>query len=181
MPISATSRNAKVCILGAGIGGASVAFFLRNLTSPASEFDNSRSAAATASDSPLLNLDIHVFERSNRVGGRAHTICFEGTEVEAGASIIHDKNLHLVAFAKLLGLKRVPSPDAAFGIWAGREDGSRPDKPVGWVFKSVNLGDSDVAKWIAGWLTSVQMIMRYSFSGLTAMNSMVQVSVPHSS
>ena len=159
--------------MGAGIGGASAAFFLRNLTSRALEFD-----AVTTSDSLPLDLDIHVFERNSRVGGRAHTIVFEGTEVEAGASIIHDKNLHLVAFAKLLGLKQVPSPDAPFGIWAGREDASRRDKSVGWVFKSVNLGDSDVAKWIAGWLTSVQMIMRYSFTGLNAMNSMVKVSVP---
>lgn len=36
--------------------------------------------------------DIHVFERSDQLGGRARLFNDAGESYEAGASIIHDKN-----------------------------------------------------------------------------------------
>ncbi|CAI5483245.1 unnamed protein product [Closterium sp. Yama58-4] len=126
----------RVCIVGAGIGGASAAYFLRNV---------SRALESTAQPS-LPELDIHVFERAGRVGGRALLLKVplgenskgeqaEGdvVEVEAGASIIHGKNLHLE--------------------W--------------------RLGDGAVMRWVADLVNGARMAVRYSLAGLIGMRAFV--------
>ncbi|CAL9076593.1 unnamed protein product [Musa textilis] len=108
----------KVCVLGSGIGGSSVAHFLKQYTCE----------SATA---PCID-DIRIFERRDKVGGRMATVTIGGDTFEAGASIIHPKNLHAVRFARLLNLNtktgddsdsdpksNVSSSSSWFGIWDG--------------------------------------------------------------
>ncbi|BFZ03905.1 hypothetical protein BsWGS_06944 [Bradybaena similaris] len=68
----------RIAIIGAGLSGASSAYFLRQLFGQETQID--------------------VFEAS-RVGGRAAVININGQEYEAGASIIHNKNRYMVEFA----------------------------------------------------------------------------------
>ena len=69
--------------MGAGIGGSAAAYFARQ------EFG------------PDIALD--VFE-ADTVGGRLATIDVNDKAYEAGGSVIHPLNLHLVEIAKSLGV-----------------------------------------------------------------------------
>ncbi|CAG5123929.1 unnamed protein product [Candidula unifasciata] len=68
----------RIAVIGAGLGGASSAYFLRQLFGK--------------------EVQIDVFE-ANRVGGRAAVINIDGQDYEAGASIIHKKNRYMAEFA----------------------------------------------------------------------------------
>ncbi|CAI5994119.1 unnamed protein product [Closterium sp. NIES-64] len=178
----------KVCIVGAGIGGASAAYFLRN-ASRALEF---------AVQPSVSELDIHVFERAGRVGGRTLLLKVplgenskggqaEGdvVEVEAGASIIHGKNLHLVRLAEQLGLETASPADMDFGIWAGQcsssngggGGGSNSETSGcsggGFVFQEWRLGEGAVMRWVADLVNGARMAVRYSLAGLIAMRAFV--------
>lgn len=72
----------KIGIIGGGIGGASASHYLNEL------FDG------------RLNIDL--FE-AKELGGRLATVEIAGMEYEAGGAIIHDKNLLMRNFVKLLG------------------------------------------------------------------------------
>ena len=75
---------ARVAVIGAGVGGCSAAYFLRQQGGE--------------------NLDIHVFQKpDNAVGGRTAVMEFCGHSHETGASIIHTSNKYLVDFAKKFG------------------------------------------------------------------------------
>ncbi|XP_040201806.1 prenylcysteine oxidase 1 [Rana temporaria] len=90
----------RIAVVGAGIGGTSAAYFLRQ----------------------KFGKDVHidVFEKSD-VGGRLATIEMEGNQYEAGGAVIHPLNLHMKAFVKDLGLSpRTPSADL-LGIYNGDE------------------------------------------------------------
>ena len=69
-------------IIGAGIGGASSAHYLRQLFGP--------------------KVDIAIYEDVS-VGGRLANIKVAGQEFEAGGSMIHDQNMYMVNFTRLLG------------------------------------------------------------------------------
>nr|DBA32055.1 TPA: hypothetical protein GDO54_007805 [Pyxicephalus adspersus] len=85
-------------VVGAGIGGTSTAYFLRQ------KFGK--------------DVQIDVYEKGE-VGGRLATIEIEGNQYEAGGSVIHPLNLHMKAFVKELGLgTRTPSGDLV-GIYNG--------------------------------------------------------------
>lgn len=105
--------SSTVCIIGAGIGGSSVAHFLRKYSpdlTPATK--------------------IRVFERNGIVGGRIATVNVSGEIFEAGASILHPKNLHAVNYTKLFNLKvKQPSGSLSLGIWNGNK----------FVFKTVKI------------------------------------------
>ncbi|KAH0922980.1 hypothetical protein HID58_022998 [Brassica napus] len=97
-----------VCIIGSGIGGSSVAHFLRNYSASTS----------------LYRSRILMFERHERVGGRMRTVTVSGDTFEAGGSILHPKNYHARDFLKRFNLT-VRSPMAieessAVGIWDGK-------------------------------------------------------------
>lgn len=77
------SSNARIAIIGAGIGGTSCSHFIRELFG----------SEAT----------IHVFEASDRIGGRLDTVEIAGKRFESGGSIIHPDNKHMVNFVKHLG------------------------------------------------------------------------------
>lgn len=70
-------------IIGAGIGGTSAAYYLRQ------KFGK--------------DVKIDLFERGE-VGGRLATMTVRGQEYEAGGSVIHPLNLHMKRFVKDLGM-----------------------------------------------------------------------------
>lgn len=140
-----------VCIIGSGIGGSSVAHFLRNY-----------SASTALSRSRIL-----MFERHERVGGRMRTVTVSGDTFEAGGSILHPKNYHARDFVERFNLT-VRSPTAveecsAVGIWDGKR----------FVFKT--FGSSiPFADKIVSWLNDVYMFVRYGFS-LLRMSNFIEV------
>ncbi|EPY74866.1 prenylcysteine oxidase precursor [Camelus ferus] len=85
-------------IIGAGIGGTSAAYCLRQ------KFGE--------------HVKIHVIEKGE-VGGRLATLTMQGHEYEAGGSIIHPLNLHMKRFVKDLGLSAVQSPSGLVGVYNG--------------------------------------------------------------
>lgn len=99
------------------------------------------------------------------------TVSIGGESFEAGASILHPKNLHTLNFTKYLNLKpNEPSSsddDSSFGIW----DGSK------FIFKTVDCK----SKWplfhnIFSLYNSFRLFIRYGFS-LFKMNQFVQNAV----
>ncbi|KAJ7305293.1 hypothetical protein JRQ81_011210 [Phrynocephalus forsythii] len=90
----------KIGVIGAGIGGTSAAYFLRQ------KFGR--------------DVQIDVFEKGD-VGGRLATLNVEGKHYEAGGAIIHPLNLHMKHFAKVLGLSVSPIQDGLMGFYNGDE------------------------------------------------------------
>nr|XP_056716074.1 prenylcysteine oxidase 1 [Euleptes europaea] len=90
----------RIAVIGAGIGGTSAAYFLRQ------KFGK--------------DVQIDVFERG-AVGGRLATINLEGEDYEAGGSVIHPLNLHMKHFVKELGLSVPKSQGGLMGIYNGDE------------------------------------------------------------
>lgn len=78
------TRRSKVAIVGAGVGGCTAAYYLR--------------------DQSGSDVDIRVFSQDGRVGGRTAVIEMEGHLYETGASIIHTSNKYLVDFADKFGM-----------------------------------------------------------------------------
>ncbi|EFJ30564.1 hypothetical protein SELMODRAFT_170018 [Selaginella moellendorffii] len=143
---SCDASQTKVCIVGSGIGGASAAHFLRKY-----------------SGRPQNELHIHVYERNSIVGGRMAMVDLLGDRFEAGASILHPKNLHTVHFVGLLGLKQKTSPDSeTFGLWDGKK----------FVVRTMDGGSSFITKKIAGLINALGMLWRYG-SDLFRMRSFV--------
>ncbi|KAL8096413.1 hypothetical protein AgCh_037397 [Apium graveolens] len=148
-PPLSSSPPPTTCIIGTGIAGASVAHFLRR---------NSHTGP------------IHIFDRSDVVGGRMATVTIAGDTFEAGASILHPKNYHAVNFTKMLNLevKNDESDESvSLGIWNGS----------GFVFKTIEWNSR--FSWfrsILGFVNSVRMLVRYGVS-LFKMNRFVEVTV----
>ncbi|THG22343.1 farnesylcysteine lyase-like [Camellia sinensis] len=151
---SVQSDPQTVCIIGSGIGGSSVAHFLRQYS------DQSP---------PPIGL-IRIFERRGRVGGRMATISLAGDTFEAGASILHPKNYHAVNFVKFLNLtvKQDDEDDSSsFGIWDGHK----------FVFKTLDSNSKfPFFQKIASLLNSFRMFFRYGFS-LFKMSNFVESAV----
>ncbi|XP_062995519.1 prenylcysteine oxidase 1 [Elgaria multicarinata webbii] len=91
---------ARIGVIGAGIGGTSVAYFLRQ------KFGK--------------DVRIDVFERGE-VGGRLASINLEGKYYEAGGSVIHPLNLHMKHFVKELGLSAPLCQGGLMGVYNGDE------------------------------------------------------------
>nr|CAH8839054.1 unnamed protein product [Trichobilharzia regenti] len=70
----------RVAVVGGGVGGASSAYYLRQL------FGN--------------KVSITLFEQSGRIGGRMKTVPFCGDMWESGASVFHSSNHYMMSFAK---------------------------------------------------------------------------------
>ncbi|KAL9678196.1 hypothetical protein QQ045_016035 [Rhodiola kirilowii] len=149
------AQSHDVCIIGSGIGGASVAHFLRHYSSS-------------------VPLSIKIFERHAEVGGRMATVTIAGDTFEAGASILHPKNFHALNFTKSLKLKiNAPSSDddddlaSSFGIW----DGER------FVFKTIKSGSKIwIVQKIVGYANTAMVLFRYGFS-LVRMDRFVEGTV----
>lgn len=140
--------HSHVCIVGSGMAGASVAFFLREY-----------------SPEPL---QLSIFEARDRVGGRMAVVDLDGDSFEAGGSVIHPKNLHCARFVELLRLNRTSDDDddESFGIW----DGSQ------FVFQTARAGDSLFSKTITQIMNTLSLLWRYGTS-LWKMQNYVNVSI----
>jgi prenylcysteine oxidase/farnesylcysteine lyase len=135
MVATATKPVAKIAIIGAGVGGAATYHFLQQ---------------EAESLHAHYTVDITVFDQSSRIGGRAEHVLFSSSSedttteefaVEAGGSLLHDSNLYMTEFAKLLGLqKQRLKKDGGVAIW----DGSRV------VWSSVGFASSARMYWRFG-------------------------------
>ncbi|XP_073509694.1 prenylcysteine oxidase 1 [Phyllobates terribilis] len=90
----------KIAVVGAGVGGTSTAYFLRQ------KFGN--------------HVQIDIIEKGE-IGGRLSTIEMEGKHYESGGSVIHPLNLHMKSFVKELGLNARSLNDDLVGIYNGDE------------------------------------------------------------
>lgn len=141
--LAGLSGAEKVCIVGSGIGGSSAAYFLQNY-----------------STKPL---DIEIYERHDRVGGRLSQVQLGNDKFEAGGSIIAKSNRHMRHFTELLGLTRSSDlGDDDFGIWNGREI----------FFQTSRAGESFVSQKVTSIWNSLLMLWRYG-SSLLKMSSYV--------
>lgn len=94
-------ENPRVAIVGAGIGGTSAAYFLRELFGD--------------------NVDLDIFEKG-QVGGRLATVKISDHYYNAGGSIVHPKNMYMVNFTEMLGLQRdSKAEEGKLGIYDGNE------------------------------------------------------------
>jgi prenylcysteine oxidase/farnesylcysteine lyase len=137
---SAGGDDATVCIIGSGIGGSSVAHFLRQYS--------------TSHHPKIL-----IFERHAIVGGRMATVTIGGDAFEAGASILHPKNYHASNYTNLLNLtgKRPSSSESSIslGIWDGN----------GFVVKTLNVNSNwGIVNKIVSFFNGIYLFMRYGFS-----------------
>lgn len=94
----------RIAIIGAGMAGCATAWFLRQ----------------ALGDTLILD----IYEKNDRVGGRAAIIDMDGVAMEAGGAIIHETNRYLSGFIDLLGLERIAPTDdldqgGSVGIWDG--------------------------------------------------------------
>ncbi|XP_033622578.1 prenylcysteine oxidase-like isoform X2 [Fukomys damarensis] len=78
------ARPSKIAVVGAGIGGSAVAYFLQQHFGP--------------------RVQIDVYEKGT-VGGRLATISVNKQHYESGAASFHSLSLHMQDFVKLLGLR----------------------------------------------------------------------------
>ncbi|MBW0463976.1 hypothetical protein O181_003691 [Austropuccinia psidii MF-1] len=110
---NSSSKPLRIAIIGGGPAGTSAAFFLSRLS------NQSRNHA-----------DIHLFESSNRIGGRVLSIKpFDSDQfqsIEAGASIFVGANKHLNHAAKIFNLSlqdynQDKSENGPIAIWDGTE------------------------------------------------------------
>ncbi|XP_073060637.1 farnesylcysteine lyase-like isoform X2 [Primulina eburnea] len=142
-----------VCIVGSGIGGASVAHFLRHYSSIQSQVIDR----------------VTIFERNGVVGGRMATVTISGETFEAGASILHPKNYHTLNFTKSLNLS-VNDPKNnedtfSLGIWDGHK----------FVFKTLSSNSKlPIVQRFVSYVNSIILCLRYGFS-LYRMNAFVEV------
>ncbi|KAI4317379.1 hypothetical protein L6164_025251 [Bauhinia variegata] len=147
----ALSSSSTVCIIGSGIGGSSVAHFLRQYLPESVPPPN-----------------IRMFERNGVVGGRIATVTVAGETFEAGASILHPKNFHAVNYTKLLNLKAKTSSDSfSMGIWDGKT----------FIFKTLQISCKlPFIDKILSLVNSVYMFLRYGLS-LLKMQNFVELTV----
>lgn len=142
-----------VCIVGSGIGGSSVAHFLRNYS------------VSTG----LHRARILMFERHEIVGGRMRTVTVAGDTFEAGGSILHPKNYHVKDFVERFNLTvRLPTAieeSSAIGIWDGKR----------FIVKTFGSG-TKFPFWdtIVSWVNDLYLFLRYGFS-LMRMSSFIEV------
>eukprot|EP01024_Parvocaulis_polyphysoides_P068087 TRINITY_DN8250_c1_g1_i5.p2 TRINITY_DN8250_c1_g1~~TRINITY_DN8250_c1_g1_i5.p2 ORF type:complete len:471 (-),score=86.62 TRINITY_DN8250_c1_g1_i5:1965-3377(-) len=97
------SQSKQVAIIGAGIGGACTAHFLKKLTQN--------------------QVEIQVFEKSDRIGGRVWSFEYGGKNFELGAILIYKENKYILDLAKEMGLNVKPYSDPADPVMRGFHSG----------------------------------------------------------
>eukprot|EP00834_Sanchytrium_tribonematis_P002739 NODE_91_length_21557_cov_0.766660.p5 type:complete len:433 gc:universal NODE_91_length_21557_cov_0.766660:16355-15057(-) len=125
LQLNIKTKDVKIAVIGAGPAGTSFAHHF---------------------DSESTNLQIDVFEKSDKIGGRVDSIAVPfngGIKVDFGASIFVDSNPILVNASKKFNLKYL-NESGTFGFYNGKE----------FVFESSPYG----------WLTKIRMLWRYGYS-----------------
>ncbi|KRY92891.1 Prenylcysteine oxidase, partial [Trichinella pseudospiralis] len=96
----ATASALKIAVIGAGIGGTSCSYFLRQIFGDGIEID--------------------IFD-GGKVGGRLATVEIERKHYESGGSVIHPQNEYMVYFQKEFGLNRIFAIGNPCGIFNGSQ------------------------------------------------------------
>ncbi|XP_042328017.1 prenylcysteine oxidase 1 [Sceloporus undulatus] len=134
----------RIGVIGAGIGGTSAAYFLRQ------KFGK--------------DVAIDVFERGE-VGGRLATVNMEGRYYEAGGAVIHPLNLHMKHFVKELGLSVPQSRNGLLGIYNGDEFVFEESSSNIWNFLKLlwyyGLNSLRMYLWVEKILDKFMRIYRY--------------------
>lgn len=100
----------RIAVIGAGIGGSSVTFFLRE------HLGN--------------NVELVVYEKDNMIGGRTAGTVVANTSVPLGAAVFHGENRYVRQFAEKFGLNATkPFSGRSAGIWNGKDF---PLRETGW-------------------------------------------------
>ncbi|XP_069774020.1 prenylcysteine oxidase 1-like [Narcine bancroftii] len=99
-PDAVTAPPERIAVIGAGIGGAAAAHFLRQY------FGH--------------NTQIDVYE-SGSVGGRLAKTTISGQDHEIGGATIHPLSLHMKEFVQLLGLKELQHPNNLLAVYDGEQ------------------------------------------------------------
>ncbi|CAJ1377793.1 unnamed protein product [Effrenium voratum] len=137
---SRTTCVMKIAIIGAGIGGCSAARFCRQ------EFKDA---------------EIHVLERTPRVGGRACVFESGGHTYEAGASIVHSRNRYLADFAAEFKLGQVAPPQTRLVLHNGRpvfEGSSFKPLTLAKMLRRYGLGPLRLERWVERFLRKFEHI-----------------------
>jgi prenylcysteine oxidase/farnesylcysteine lyase len=121
--------KSTVAIIGSGVGGSSTAYFLKK----------------------LKDVNITVFERNDRIGGRIRSLDLgiPGLEnVELGGTLISESNRYLTEAVREFGLEKdqdEAKQTSSFGVWNGLD----------WSY----YHDSRYGDWVA----SLKMLYKYGF------------------
>ncbi|KAI1301761.1 Prenylcysteine oxidase [Halotydeus destructor] len=93
----------KVAIIGGGVGGSATAYFINRLIGDSVEID--------------------LYEKSERIGGRVYALPFQQNKYEAGGSILHPRNIYATALMEKFGLKKSHgcSESGLAGIYNGKD------------------------------------------------------------
>lgn len=137
--LTKTSEKIKIAIVGAGISGCSSAYFLNDL------FDD--------------NVEITVFEKSNKIGGRLATVDYQERSYELGGSILHSSNLYMKQFLTYLGLEK-------------REDGKDSDEFTGF-FNSKGILISMDGAFFGIW-DKIKMFKYFGFGQLISFTRWIE-------
>ena len=160
-PAPEVQPSIRVAVIGSGSAGSSAAYFLEQARIQLQK-SREESGIAGCPQSPIPEtLSVTVYERSNRIGGRAAYITpLDNTSyapVEVGASLISYANYNLRNAAKTFNLS-LTQPESlerqSSSLWNGRE------------FILENLDDS---KW-----SQLKLYWRYGLSPQLAINLCVR-------
>ncbi|XP_078285120.1 prenylcysteine oxidase 1-like isoform X2 [Rhinoraja longicauda] len=99
-PETPATPPGRIAVIGAGIGGAATAYFLRQYFGQ--------------------DVQIDVYE-SGAVGGRLAKASISGQDHEIGAATIHPLSLHMKEFVRLLGLTERDHPSNLLAVYDGEE------------------------------------------------------------
>lgn len=89
----------KIAIIGAGIGGTSLAYYLGKKEKH----------------------DITVFESRDEVGGRIRNVIIDDKIVETGAGFFHSVNKHIISLADELNLEKAQLVSDTMGLYDGNK------------------------------------------------------------
>ncbi|GAK66192.1 FAD/NAD(P)-binding domain-containing protein [Moesziomyces antarcticus] len=137
-------RTRRIAIIGAGPSGTSAAYYLKRAQDRLASGNFSATTEA---------LDITIYERENRIGGRVAVVYPHDDDthdpIELGASIFADVNLNLRRAVKHFALETGAhmGMDGQMGIWDGQQ----------FLFE----GDQ------SSWWTSAKFFLRYGYSAIT--------------
>ncbi|MHA2249964.1 MAG: FAD-dependent oxidoreductase [Candidatus Kariarchaeaceae archaeon] len=89
----------KIAIIGAGVGGSSLAYYLKDVE----------------------DIDVTIFEARDVVGGRVRNTEMEELLIETGGSFFHAANRNLIELLDQLEIQKEEVLSDTFGLWDGKK------------------------------------------------------------